>query len=229
MGFFDRWIMEQIKCKAFVFDLDGTLIDTEKIYQIVWPKAVAEMGYEMTNDMYLSLRSLGRPFAPMQFKKWYGDSFDYDEARKIRKRYFQEYVKEHGIQKKKGAIELLTYLHQKGITTAIATATDVERATEYLKMTGLDGYFDRIISATMVDEGKPSPKVYAYACKELGLDPEDCIAVEDAPNGVRSAHGAGMRVIMVPDLSQPDEELTKLLYCKVDQLDELTIREISIG
>ncbi len=207
--------------KAFIFDLDGTLIDTEKIYAEVWPKAVADMGYKLTREQYLSLRSLGRPYSPAKFKEWYGQDFDYDYARKIRKGYFDEYIRKNGIQRKPGAIELLEFLHRKGIITAIATATDIERATEYMRMTGLDGYFDRVISATMVDEGKPSPKVYLYACEQLGLSSAECVAVEDAPNGITSAYRAGCSVIMVPDQTGPDEDLEKMLTACVDSLDEI--------
>lgn len=207
--------------KAFIFDLDGTLIDTEKIYRQVWPKAMAQLGHVFTEEQYLSLRSLGRPFAPLRFKEWYGEDFDYVEARRIRKGFFDEYVAEHGIQLKKGAIELLTFLRNKGIVTAIATATDIERATEYINMTGLSGYFDRVVSATMVDEGKPSPKVYLYAASELGFKPEECVAVEDAPNGITSAYRAGLQVIMVPDQSEPDEETMKMLTYKAKSLDEI--------
>ena len=212
--------------KAFIFDLDGTLIDTEKIYRIVWPKAVAALGHEFTDDMFLSLRSLGRPYAPARFKDWFGDDFDYDEARRIRKSFFDAYIAEHGIQLKPGALKILDYLHNHNIVTAIATATDITRATEYLKLTGLDGKFDKIISATMVDEGKPSPKVYAYACTQLDLNPNQCVAVEDAPNGIRSAYGAGLNVIMVPDLSKPDAELSSMLtYCADSLFDIINLME----
>jgi len=207
--------------KAFIFDLDGTLIDTEKIYAEVWPKAVADMGFKLTREQYLSLRSLGRPYSPAKFKEWYGQDFDYDYARKIRKGYFNEIVERDGIQRKPGAIELLEFLHKKGIVTAIATATDIDRATEYMRMTGLMGHFDRVISATMVDEGKPSPKVYLYACEQLGLAPHECVAVEDAPNGITSAFRAGCKVIMVPDQTGPDEEITSMLTACVKSLDEI--------
>lgn len=207
--------------KAVIFDLDGTLIDTEKIYSIVWPKAIAALGYEMTHEQYLSIRSLGRPFAPQRYKGWYGEEFDYDKARNVRKGLFEAYEKEHGIQGKPGAVELLTHLHSKGIITAIATATDPERANRYLEKVGLNGYFDRIISATMVDEGKPSPKVYQYAVAKLGLAPDECVAVEDAPNGIESAYKAGCRVIMVPDLSEPDDTINHMLTACVRRLDEI--------
>ena len=207
--------------KAVIFDLDGTLIDTEKIYRKVWPRTIREMGHVMTEEQYLSLRSLGRPFSPNQMKAWYGADFDYDGARKRRKVYFDEYIREHGIQVKPGTKELLEYLHTKQITTAIATATDYERATNYLEMTNLSGYFDRIISATMVKEGKPSPYVYLYACEELGFLPEECVAVEDAPNGIQSAHDAGLAVIMVPDQTPPTKEDKARLTLCVERLDEI--------
>lgn len=207
--------------KAVIFDLDGTLIDTEKIYSEVWPKTVAEMGYEMTHEMYLSLRSLGRPFAPARFREWYGEAFDYDEARKIRKGHFDAYIKAHGIQRKAGARELVTELRKRGIITAIATATDIKRATEYMEMAGINGLFDKVISATMVDEGKPSPKVYLHACEQLGLKPAECMAVEDAPNGVKSAHAAGCLVVMVPDMSEPDDEIKGQYDICIKSLNEI--------
>lgn len=207
--------------KAVIFDLDGTLIDTEKIYRQVWPKAIADMGLKMEDEQYLAMRSLGRPFAPLKMKEWFGENFDYDEARRIRKGYFDAYVAEHGIEVKLGAIELLEYLHNKGIVTAIATATDIPRATAYLKQVGLDGHFDKVISAADVKEGKPSPYVYEHACREIGYAPNECVAVEDAPNGITAAYRAGLNVIMVPDASEPDAEISKMLVATVRTLNEI--------
>ena len=187
---------------------------------------MAGLGYEFGDDKYLQLRSLGRPFAPARFKEWYGPDFDYDGARAARKVLFDNYIAEHGIQKKPGAIELLEFLHSRGIVTAIATATDMPRCEQYMAMTGLTGLFDRVISATMVDEGKPSPKVYLYACGQLGLRPEECVAVEDAPNGITSACRAGLRVVMVPDQSEPDAETQAMLYACVPGLKDIMDLEI---
>jgi DNA helicase-2/ATP-dependent DNA helicase PcrA len=75
----------------------------------------------------------------------------------------------------------------------------------------------------MVKEGKPSPDIYQYACEQLGRKPEECIAVEDSPNGVLSAYRAGCKVVMVPDQTQPDEKLMKLLYLKCDSLFDLMV------
>ncbi len=207
--------------KAVIFDMDGTLIDTEKYYRKFWPLTMKQFGYEMTDAQALELRSLGRPFAPAKLKEWFGEDLDYWAVRNKRKEIMEECLDREGIERKKGALEAVQMLRERGITAAIATATDMERTNKYLKIVGLEGYFERLISATMVAEGKPSPDIYLYACEQLGLKPEECIAVEDSPNGCLSAYRAGCKVVMVPDQTEPDEELRKLLYARIDSLEEL--------
>lgn len=209
------------RIRAVLFDMDGTLIDTEKYYRRFWPKALEAFGYHMTDEQALTMRSLGRPFAIDQLKAWFGPEIDYYAVREKRKVMVEECLEREGISLKPGAIEILQALRGRNITTAVATATDLERTERYLKKVGLFEYFDKLISATMVKEGKPSPDIYVYACEQLGLDPDQCIAVEDSPNGVMSAYRAGLKVIMVPDQTEPDEELQKCLWARVDQLAEI--------
>ncbi|MBP5353738.1 MAG: HAD family phosphatase [Lachnospiraceae bacterium] len=207
--------------KAVIFDLDGTLIDTERLYRMYWPKALAHFGYDLSDERALMLRSLGRPFAPEQFKKWYGEDFDYPKVRTYRKELIEAHIAEHGVDAKPGVRELAEKLAEMGITVAIATATDPERTERYLSLAGLQGIFRTIISATMVPHGKPAPDIYLYACHTLGLAPGECLAVEDAPNGVRSAYAAGCPVVMIPDQTEPDEELMPLLYARAESLSEI--------
>lgn len=207
-----------------IFDLDGTLIDTEKLYRKYWPMALADYGYELSDERALMLRSLGRPFAPKQFKEWYGEEFDYDLIRKRRKEYVEGHIEKYGVELRPGVIEALNYLKGKNISTSIATATDLERTTKYLQMTGIDGRFEKIICATMVKNGKPAPDIYQYVCKELHALPSDCFAVEDAPNGVRSAFSAGLNVIFVPDQSPADDSVAEMIYATIERLD--LIKEI---
>lgn len=207
--------------KAVLFDMDGTLTDTEKYYQKAWPESLAHFGYEMSAEKPLILRSLGRPYALEQFKEWYGDDFDYWEVRNYRKQLVEGILKETGIPLKPGAKEILKWLRDNGVFVALVTANDKDRAERYTKKIGLFEYFDAIVCADMVEYGKPAPDIYTYACRELNVNPKDTLAVEDSPNGCMSAYGAGCNVVMVPDLTEPDEQLMEKLFARVDTLLDL--------
>lgn len=207
--------------KAVLFDLDGTLTDTEKIYQEQWPKAMEHFGYEMTPEKPLILRSLGSAFATEQFRQWYGDDFDYIKVRNYRRQLVENVVAETGIPLKPGAKEILQWLRDNDIFIALVTANVKERAERYLKKIGLFEYFNAVVCADMVKVGKPAPDIYAYACESLGISPHETYAVEDSPNGCMSAYGAGCNVIMIPDLTEPDEELKSMLFARLDCLMDI--------
>ena len=206
---------------AFIFDLDGTLIDTEKLYRKYWPMALADYGYELSDERALMLRSLGRPFAPRQFKDWYGEDFDYNLIRQRRKEYVEGHIEKYGIDLRPGVKEILTYLRDKNITVAIATATDPERTAKYLEMTGISEFFTDIICATMVEHGKPAPDIYKYACEKLNKKPSECFAVEDAPNGVKSAYSAGLKVIFIPDQAPSDDSFKSMIFAEFDNINKI--------
>lgn len=198
--------------KAVIFDLDGTVLDTEKLLVKYWCMAANEFGFPMEREHALHLRSLARKYAEPLLKEWFGESCDYMTLRNRRMELMTAHINKYGLETKGGIKELLIYLGEKGYKRAVATATDLNRAGGYLKDVGLYDYFDCIISAHQVQNGKPKPDVYLYAVSQLGLQPDECIAVEDSPNGVISASDAGCRTIMVPDLTEPDDELKKRIY-----------------
>ena len=204
--------------KGVIFDMDGLMINTEWLYQIFWVKAANEYGFPMTKEHVLGIRSLAAKYAIPHLQSLFGDDFDYYKVRKRRMELMNEYFNEHGIEKKPGLDELLRFLKDSNIKTAVATATDSQRTDRYLHMIGVYDYFDKIICGDMIENGKPSPDIYLTAAKQLELKPCECIALEDSPNGILSAHRAGCMPIMIPDLSQPDENTRKLLFSQCDRL-----------
>ena len=185
--------------KAVIFDMDGTLIDTEKYYRVAWKYALESFGYHPTEEQLLMFRSLGRPFSSAYLKKTFGEELEYEQVRKVRQGRFNELVETQGIQLKPGAKEILTFLREKNIVTAIATCTNIERANQYLKQIGLYDLLDRVISASMVETGKPAPDIYLEVARRLGAKPENCLVFEDVPAGIMAGKNAGMKVIAVED------------------------------
>ncbi|MCI9033975.1 MAG: HAD family phosphatase [Lachnospiraceae bacterium] len=208
--------------RAVIFDMDGVLIDTEKHYNIAWCEAAKQAGYtDFTREHALMLRSCDARAASKMMKGIFGEQFDYFAIREIRRTIVAKRLAKYGLEKKPGLDEILAFLHKKGIKTAVATATPLELTLQHLEKIGVKDQFDKIVSAKQVENGKPAPDVYLYACEQIGEQPKDCIAVEDSPNGIRSAYAAGCMPVMVPDLTEPDEELKPLLYAVVKTLADI--------
>ena len=195
-----------------IFDMDGLMLDTEKLYTRFWKKAAEYYGFEMTDEHILGIRSMAAKFACTRLKEILGDSFDYYAVREKRRELMDEYIAAHGVEKKQGLDDLLKELSQRSIKLAVATATNRARTENYLRQTEVIDYFDVIVTGDMIQNGKPAPDIYQTAAKALGLDSTDCIALEDSPNGILSAYRAGCKPVMIPDLSQPDQDTKALLY-----------------
>ena len=206
---------------AVIFDMDGVLIDTEKHYNAAWCQAATEAGFPFTREHALLLRSCEAKEGEKLMQGIFGPSFDYYAIRERRRELVRERLAQYGLEKKPGVEETLRFLRAKGIKTAVATATALDITKSHLTTIGVCDLFDSIVSAKNVAHGKPEPDVYLYACDQFGERPQDCMAVEDSPNGIMAAYRAGLRTVMVPDLTQPDEELTKYLYACVNSLSDL--------
>lgn len=205
--------------KAVISDMDGVMLDSEKLYVRFWCEAGQFYGFPMGTKHALGIRSMARPFAIAKLRSWFGDSFDYDKVRDKRVELMSAHIAAHGIEAKQGADTLLRWLKQNGYRVALATATAPQLAMGYLKRVGLLGYFDEICSARQVPHGKPAPDIYLFAANRLGVLPQACLALEDSPNGVRSAAAAGCKTVLVPDLDDPYEELKELLFAKAENLE----------
>lgn len=210
-----------MKIDAVIFDMDGLMIDTEKLLNRYWIQAANENGYPMTMEHVLQIRSLASKYAIPKLKSMLGEDFDYATVRKRRMELMAEHVEKYGIEKKKGLDELLDFLKKRQYRLAVATATDMERTRNYLTKIGKLDYFDKIVCGSMVENGKPEPDIYLAAAAALGIPAKKCMALEDSPNGILSAYRAGCIPVMVPDLDLPDEETKKLLFAQVFDLSEV--------
>ena len=206
--------------KGLIFDMDGLLIDTERLSFEALVYDCRQRGFELTMEQFLGIRSLSIAKCEEKFKGYFGEDFDFKDSFEKHFEYMQEHIDKYGVPMKKGADSILKFAREQGLSIALATSTPLPIAEGYLRSLGLWEYFDKVQSAANIKNGKPAPDVYLAASSLLGLDPSECMAFEDSPNGVRSASSAGCITVMVPDLSGPDEELSKLIFASVQDLYE---------
>lgn len=204
--------------KGVLFDMDGVILDTEKLYTRFWREAAQSLGFPMTHEMALGMRSLSREIGERQLKSYLGEEVDYQQVRNRRIEMMTAYINENGVELKPGIRELLDFLKENGKKTSIATSSPLDRTKEYLSQVGLVDDFDELVSGHMVEHGKPAPDIYLYAASKLGLKPEECLVLEDSPTGLLAAYRAGCIPVMVPDQDQPDEETRERAYAVVDNL-----------
>ena len=210
-----------MKIKGVIFDMDGVLLNSEVLYQRFWLEALHFYGYPAEKEHILALRSLTGKNAELKLKSFFGDSLNYEQVKNKRIVLMDEYIRKNGVEIKKGADEILPYLKEKGIKIALATSSPLERAEEHLGIVGLFKYFDSCVCGGMVKNSKPQPDIYLLASEKLGLKPCECIAVEDSPNGVKSAVNAGCKTVMIPDLTPCTEDLKKDLFAICNDLTQL--------
>lgn len=198
--------------KAVVFDMDGVIFDSEKLYRKHWMITGKEYGIPKTQmeDLCNQIAGATRETNEKLMKSHFGEDFDYDTFRSKTMNRMDEDIREHGVELKPGVLELFQYLKEHGIKIGLATSTQQERAERNLRNAGILEQFDYIMYGGIVANGKPAPDIYLAACKGLGIEPSEAIGVEDSINGVKSSAAAGLYTIMVIDLIEPTEEI-KLL------------------
>lgn len=206
---------------AILFDMDGLVLDTEKLYTRFWQEAARACGYPMTKEQALGMRSLNRGAGLAKMQSYFGPEVDYDFIRRKRIEMMDSFVEKEGVTLKPGIHELLAYLKERGIKTAIATSSPTERTVLYLTSVGLQNSFDELVSGYMVEKGKPEPDIYLYAAEKLGVAPEHCMVLEDSPAGILAAHRAGCLPVMIPDQDEPDAETKGFLYAQAESLSEV--------
>ena len=204
-----------------LFDMDGVVLDTEKLYARFWAEAAQTLGYPMTYEQALGMRSLNSQAGQQKLESYFGPGVSRAQMRDKRVELMDAFVAENGIDPKPGIHELMDALKERGIKTAIATSSPMSRTTAYLSRLGLLEKFDCICSGHDVKQGKPAPDIYLHAAASVGIPPENCLAVEDSPAGIESAFRAGCMPVLVPDLDGSTEEMRKILFAEADSLLDL--------
>ena len=207
--------------RAVFMDFDGVVVDSERIYQRFWKEAFEAYGYKTTPSILLSLRSCEAKSGEKIMRTIYSSAFPYSEIRKLRSSLMDEYVKSHPYQLKKGVLDFLAFLKERGIAAFIVSSSYKEKIEKEIKRLGISSFFSDALSAKDVKNGKPYPDVYLKAIELSGFAKEEIIVIEDSPNGICSAFGAGLKVIMADDIDKASKETSKMIIGEVSEIDEL--------
>ncbi|MCG6234277.1 HAD family hydrolase [Vibrio furnissii] len=196
--------------QAAIFDMDGLLLDTERVCIEIFEQACQAVGVPFLRDLYLSV--IGRNAAGIEatLRAGYGPDLDYMQLHNEWRTRYNAVVKHQAIPVKQGVIELLEWLKAEHIPTAVATSTQRDVASIKLRLSGLDRYFDAVATGCEVSQGKPHPEIYLLAASRLDVAPAQCLAFEDSNNGVRSAVAAKMIAYQIPDLVMPSDDVVAL-------------------
>lgn len=205
--------------KAIIFDKDGTLHDTEAVYERAWKAAAEELFVPDIQSTIRDCTGTNIPYIAEYWKKKYPHIPFEEYLPRRQKHYFS--ILEQGIPVKEGAYELLSYLKSHGYRIGMASSTPWSTVQEHLERTRMLAYFDAVVTGDMIRHSKPAPDIFLLAAQRLGVDPSACVGVEDSPSGVRAIHAAGMRGIMIPDLVEPTPEEAALAWRRLKRLTDI--------
>lgn len=207
--------------EAIIFDMDGVLIDSERIVTDCWRAASLQMKIPNIDEAIFGCIGLNRNDTKAFFNNIYGDEFSYETFAAMVSEMYKDQIKTHGLPVKEGVFEILTFLKQNKYKIGLASSSRYQSVCGHMERLQLKDYFEIMIGGDMVEHSKPLPDIYLKACEAIGVKPDKCMAIEDSPNGIRSAYAANMNVVMVPDMIASTPEIRDMLFGEFKSLLEV--------
>ncbi|MCH2051688.1 bifunctional mannitol-1-phosphate dehydrogenase/phosphatase [Acinetobacter pittii] len=202
-----------------IFDMDGTMFDTERLrFQTLQQASQELIGQEFSHEYLMQCLGLSATTAEQLAQRLYGVNVPYKEIRKKADEMELEYIRKHGVPIKKGLVQVLERLRKSGLRMAVATSSRRAIAEEYLINANVYKFFDVITCGDEVEQGKPHPEIFLKAASQLHLDANQCLMFEDSENGLTSAHTSKGLTILLKDIKEPNDEMLEKAHFYYDQM-----------
>jgi HAD superfamily hydrolase (TIGR01509 family) len=212
-----------VKLAAVICDMDGVLLDTERVGKTAWMNAAGDLGLDLPGELFAGLIGLDGAGARRHLRH---HGWEDEAIKRLQRAAWAKYLRaleRDGVPLKSGVYELLDFLDARSLARAVATSTETEAAEHKLERVGVRNRFQAIVGGDQVSNGKPAPDIYLRAAEHLKCDPACCVALADSGPGIRAAAGAGMKVIWVPDLCEVDPPTRELAFATVPSLADAIV------
>lgn len=208
--------------KAIIFDMDGLMIDSERVTFECYQEILKGMNLTMDEEFYKTL--LGKPLKGIyqRFYDVYGNDFPIEDVIKDVHALMAKRFETEGVPIKTGLKSLLEYLKENNYKTIVATSSNRERVDTILSQAQITDYFDDSICGDEVTKGKPNPEVFLKSCQKLGVNVDEAIVLEDSEAGIQASYDAGIKVICIPDMKYPEKQYEEKTFKILKDLNDVT-------
>ena len=209
--------------KAIIFDMDGLMIDSERVTFECYQERLKDMNLTMDEEFYKTL--LGKPIKGIyqRFYDVYGNDFPIQNVIQDVNQLMAERFETEGVPVKKGLVELLHYLKDNNYKTIVATSSNRDRVDKILAQAKITEFFDDSICGDEVTKGKPNPEVFLKSCQKLGVNVDEAIVLEDSEAGIQASYDANIKVICIPDMKYPEKQYEEKTFKILKDLTEVTV------
>ena len=196
--------------KAIIFDMDGLMIDSERVTFECYQERLKDMNLTMDEEFY------------KRFYDVYGNDFPIENVIQDVHQLMAERFETEGVPVKKGLVELLHYLKDNNYKTIVATSSNRDRVDKILAQAKITEFFDDSICGDEVTKGKPNPEVFLKSCQKLGVNVDEAIVLEDSEAGIQASYDANIKVICIPDMKYPEKQYEEKTFKILKDLTEVT-------